>query len=480
MATIIEQKPLYTQTPVGQDVIFVVSNSNIVSTKTRVKFQAEVHISNTFSPNTAVADDVVGKFKTTPNNAGVGIFNLRSVIENYVSADNMARINSTYKGETTTDDKRHPLHLIDKYSGNVNLMRYLVIQFKTEYFDTEEFLPSGAANPTFNQLVQVEAVNSGLFQIFNGYLTYADVLDVSGSNFGFDMSDDFLLIGNKDKLLSNAPTTQYANVEDYGTVALFTPKAFNTALSDISHITLTYKNSAGSTIGTDQIDRTTANGAYDNFNAYIGMNIMYFGCFPANLQNWSTTFKALVTAGTIQGGEIGIQVFTSTPTQIASAYTIKVNCPDLKGYESIRLCWLNQYGVWDYYTFTKKSTKSITTQGTTYNQLEGSWNESRYRLDSFKGGKKTFRVNSTERISMNTDYITESESIWLEELINSPEVYILKGFGGLDATGFALNQYVTPVRLTTTSYTRKTVANDKLIQYTFEVEKTKTLRTQAI
>ena len=49
MATIIEQKPLYTQTPVGQDVIFVVSNSNIVSTKTRVKFQAEVHISNTFS-----------------------------------------------------------------------------------------------------------------------------------------------------------------------------------------------------------------------------------------------------------------------------------------------------------------------------------------------------------------------------------------------------------------------------------------------
>ena len=211
------------------------------------------------------------------------------------------------------------------------------------------------------------------------------------------------------------------------------------------------------------------------------MNIMYFGCFPGNLQNWSPTFKALVTAGTIQGGEIGVEVYSTTPAQISSSYTIKVNCPDLKGYESIRLCWLNQYGVWDYYTFTKKSTKNITTQGTTYNQLEGSWNESRYRLDSFKGGKKTFRVNSTERISMNTDYITESESIWLEELINSPEVYILKGqTGQTDGTGSALNQYVTPVRLTTTSYTRKTVANDKLIQYTFEVEKTKTLRTQAI
>ena len=279
----------------------------------------------------------------------------------------------------------------------------------------------------------------------------------------------------------NAPIIQYANVEDYGTVAMFTPKAFNDQLSDISYIRLTYKDSSGSSLGSENISRNTLNGAYDNFNAYIGMNIMYFGCFPGNLQNWSPTFKALVTAGTIQGGEIGVEVYSSTPAQIASAYTIKVNCPDLKGYESIRLCWLNQYGVWDYYTFTKKSTKSITTQGSTYNQLEGSWNESRYRLDSFKGGKKTFRVNSTERISMNTDYITESESIWLEELINSPEVYILKGqTGQTDGTGSALNQYVTPVRLTTTSYTRKTVANDKLIQYTFEVEKTKTLRTQAI
>tara|TARA_R100001440_G_scaffold9087_1_gene17167 strand:- start:384 stop:1433 length:1050 start_codon:yes stop_codon:yes gene_type:complete len=349
-------------------------------------------------------------------------------------------------------------------------MRYLVIQFKTEYFDT-----------TTNQLVQVEAVNSSLFQIFNGYLTYADVLDVSGSNFGFDMSDDFLLTSTKDKLLTNAPIIQYANVEDYGTVAMFTPKAFNDQLSDISYIRLSYKDSSGSSLGSENISRNTANGAYDVFNAFIGMNIMYFGCFPGNLQNWSPTFKALVTAGTIQGGEIGVEVYSTTPAQISSSYTIKVNCPDLKGYESIRLCWLNQYGVWDYYTFTKKSTKNITTQGTTYNQLEGSWNESRYRLDSFKGGKKTFRVNSTERISMNTDYITESESIWLEELINSPEVYILKGqTGQTDGTGSALNQYVTPVRLTTTSYTRKTVANDKLIQYTFEVEKTKTLRTQAI
>jgi hypothetical protein len=126
-----------------------------------------------------------------------------------------------------------------------------------------------------------------------------------------------------------------------------------------------------------------------------------------------------------------------------------------------------------------KSTKSIKTKGSTYQQLEGSWNEATYRLDRFKGGKKSFRVNATEKITMNTDFVNESESAWFEELINSPEVYILEGFK-TDVTNSALNKYVTPVRLTTSSYTKKTIANDKIMQYTFEVEKTKTLRTQSI
>jgi hypothetical protein len=41
------------------------------------------------------------------------------------------------------------------------------------------------------------------------------------------------------------------------------------------------------------------------------------------------------------------------------------------------------------------------------------------RIDGFKGGKKNFRVNSTERIQVNTDFVTEADAVWFEELINS-------------------------------------------------------------
>ena len=64
-------------------------------------------------------------------------------------------------------------------------------------------------------------------------------------------------------------------------------------------------------------------------------------------------------------------------------------------------------------------------------------------------------------------------------MINSPEIYLLDGFQ-TDINNSLLNQYVTPIRLLTSSFTEKTVANDKLIQYTFEIEKSLTLRTQSI
>ena len=169
----------------------------------------------------------------------------------------------------------------------------------------------------------------------------------------------------------------------------------------------------------------------------------------------------------------------SSGQNLSQQYRIYINCPTTKGFEPIRLTWLNQWGACDYYTFTMKSVRKLSTKSTKYQPLQGQWNRGTYQIASHRGGKKTFRVNSSEMIKINTDFVTEEESAWFEELMNSPEVYIIEQ-KQTDQTHSALNQYVTPVTLKTTSYTRKTVANDKLIQYTFDIEKTKTLRTQSV
>ena len=468
MATTIEQEPLFPQLPVGQEVIFVVSNSTILSNPlfTNFRFIADVYISDTTPTVISSSSIPTATFKTTPNNAGVGIFDFRQVVENYVSADNMAFNDSQYKGVATTDNIRHPLHLIDKYSRNKKAARWLSIQFKTQYTDANGDILIDTPTPTNDN-----------YRLFNSYLKYSDILTMgtgaTANNFGYDLSN-FNLSAQTDSFLSNAPSTQYANLEDYGTLAFLSPN------DNLDYIRLQYKDSTGSQIGTEDINKTAANGAYANLSSEISNRLLYFGCFPANLMRDGTSiFAGLVSAGTIQGGSIVIQAFDDSGNKITTQYTIDINCPNLKGYESIRICWLNQWGAWDYYTFIQKSIRSISTKGSTYEQLAGTWNEAAYRVDSFKGGKKAFRVNATEKITMNSDFVSERENDMFEELINSPEVYILEGYQD-DGTFSALNQYVKPVRLTTSSFTKKTVANDKLIQYTFEVEKSKTLRTQSV
>ena len=461
MALTIIQQPKYDILPVGQPVIYTVSDSTVVSTKFKVSYIAEVHISSTTPPNTSTTDDLVGTFKTTPNNAGVGIFDLSKVVESYVSADNNSAFSSDYKGNKllTPEIQYRPLQTTDKLSMNNNCVRWLEIVFKIE----------GAADADEAPTI-LDTENSIVYLLFNGYLKRTDVLDKTNADFGFDTTD-FVLSSSSSRFLTNAPTTQYAEVGDYGTLSFLRTDA------TLNNVLFTFYNSAGASLGTENYPANGTNGA-NLFSTEAERNLLHLGAFPANLRNWSSTFQTIITNDTLDYYTVVLR--NAANAAISETITIYRQCPDLKGYEAVRLCWLNQYGVWDYYTFTKRSNRSITTQGTQYNQIEGTWNESYYQVNGYKGGKKSFRVNAMERLTINTDYVNEAEGVWFEELVNSPEVYIVNGYTSNNDINTTLSTYVEPVRLTTSSYTRKTIANDKLMQYTFELEKSKILRTQAV
>ena len=469
MAITIEQKPNYSTLPVGQEVIFSVYNHFIVTTKTNVKYIAKVYIDkNPIVPSSGVG--FVGTFKTTPNGAGYGMFDLSSIIESYVSSDNLANISSNYKGVFVGNKNPTPLHIIDEFSRNKNIIRYLAVEFTTEFLDTSQ------TPPVIVRTADSE-VTEGM-KIWNGYLKETDVINTFGGNFGYRPDRFFLspvaTIGDiPARWLTNAPDDRFALYTDYGVASLM---SFPNNGAYLDRIQLRYTEYDGSTT-TETIDNTFANGGQGPYDSDSDWNILHFGCYPANIYAWSATFKALVDAKTL--ASYTVQGQTSAGVNITFPFTVNILCPNQKGFEPIRLCWLNQWGTWDYYTFNMKSSKSISTKGSTYEQLGGTWNERYYQPNSFKGGKKSFRVNATEKVIMNTDFVNESESEWFEELINSPEIYILNGLKA-DSVGSALTTYVIPVRLNTSSYTRKTVANDKLMQYTFEVEKSKTLRTQAV
>ena len=154
----------------------------------------------------------------------------------------------TYKGAATTAIKTHPLHLVDKYSLNDNVVRYLKIRFTIE----------GSTTATAT-VAQVGAeYDSVQYTLINGYLKYTDVInrDTDG-NFGFN-TEIFQLGGGAtgNQLLTNAPTTQYANINDYGTLSFMTtPKAGYVANTTLDYFKIKLYDDSGSLLGTDIIIR---------------------------------------------------------------------------------------------------------------------------------------------------------------------------------------------------------------------------------
>jgi len=463
----IEQRPLYKVLPIGQQIIFSVALPSIVANKFKVKFIAEVHVSNT-PINLSVADDRIGTFKTTPNNAGVGIFDLRPILETFVKPDNepysTSPAVSEYKG-TPALTQMFPIHLVDKFSLSNDSIKFFAIQFKIEYAETAT---GSVGAPT-------SAENSVQYTMFNGVLQYDDVLTLDAYNYGYNLNL-FELTDNDSKFLSNAPTTQYARLTDYGTLPFlnYIDPSTGGSLVDVDFMEIKYYKADGTSAGaSDTILNTASTGGANSGGSESNTRLSYFGAFPANLKNWSTNFAAAV-ANDLSYYTVQAQ----TPT-LSEIYTINIICPNERGYEGIRLTWLNQWGAWDYYTFNMKSTRTIQTNRTSYTQLGGTWNESTFKIAGYKGGKKNFRVNSTEKIKLNTDFVTEAEGLWFQELINSTEVYIVNGFS-TDTANTITNKYIDPVVLTTSSYITKTIANDKIMQYTIEIEKSKMKRTQSV
>ena len=473
MPSTLIQRNLYDINPVHKEFMFALKNDAAVSgipiAYYNVKFVAEVHIAGD-TINLSVVADVIATLKVIPNNEGVGIFDFSQICESFVRPQNMGfadtTVSSEWKGNPFTYNP-HSIHIIDKFCLNDKGFKNLAAQLKVE-------ASTSVGGPV--SIVSNSAINVTGMQIFNGYLTEEAVLTRTGStaslpiSYGWSELSNYFSNGTSDFVLSNAPAIQYANEGDYGVMCFFNRTSY--PITSVEYDLRDFSNT--STI--INVTNVTANGGAPP-TSKTNTQMLSVGVFPGNLMNTNATFYSMITGGTLSHYFVYLKQSGGRRTQ---KYRININCsPDGKGYEPIRLAWLNQLGGWDYYTFTKKSTVSLATKKTTYTQLAGTWNGIGYEVQGWKGGKKAFRVNATETIKMNTDFISEDDANWFEFLINSPEVYIIKPYALADTDAQKLtNRYVIPVRLKTSKYVRKTVANNRLIQYTFEIEKSKKLRTQ--
>lgn len=471
MSLTIIQKPLYKVLPASNNIMYTVEDTTSVATKFKVKYVADIHVISNRA-NTLTASNLINTVKVSPNSVGVGILDISSILSSQVDTQ---RTGSTSGAGSTfkLSSNAHSIHTIDKLARDESGVTWYVVKFRVEYSDTASgvVIDSG------------QSVLDSARLIYNGFLKGNDILSQSGLDYGYDL-DSRGLINNDDLsgFLSNMPTTLYARLEDFGTVSFFddmditnygVSQGTNGANNKVANIRfILFSN----TIGLGVINRaiTYTGGFQTTQSDNKDVKRCFSGFYPANLKEHNTW--------NINEADIvyyTVQLFDSLGLAISKLYTVNIIGDDCKGFEGIRLGWLNQYGVFDYYTFNKKSVRTISTERQNYTQHSGSWNGSSFDMNGSVGGQRSYNTSSKEQILMNTDYIPEEEALILEELLISPEVYLINKHEQLDAYGF-VNKYVEPVILIDNSITRKTRANDRLINHSFTIEKSRMTKTQNI
>lgn len=127
-------------------------------------------------------------------------------------------------------------------------------------------------------------------------------------------------------------------------------------------------------------------------------------------------------------------------------------------FEPINVSFMNRFGVKDYYTFDRRNTYTTAIERSTYSKMLGSWSQSDFNIDPTGRGRTAFNTNGTTVMQLSTNWMTDAESQWLEELYMSPSVMIY------------LNGVWEPVVVTSNAYEQKSYSRDKMFQHTIEVQ----------
>ena len=120
-----------------------------------------------------------------------------------------------------------------------------------------------------------------------------------------------------------------------------------------------------------------------------------------------------------------VQVKNTADTDFSSEI-FKVVMNSKKYYQRFRFRWLNSLGAFDSYTFEGRNlaTKNVR-NSTEYSKLLGSESPvGGYTYENGGRGRKTIYQSVETQYTVFSQFITEAESYWLNELFTSPEVYL--------------------------------------------------------
>ena len=145
---------------------------------------------------------------------------------------------------------------------------------------------------------------------------------------------------------------------------------------------------------------------------------------------------------------------------------VRITPGECNDFSPIQLSWMNSFGFRDYWTFAKRHDREIGIQRNDYLQGSIDYNGTTVAPNAGARGYRTFSQQLTNKYTVRTNWLTDYEAAYLENLFISPDVRANLGSGFVSVT------------LLSTSYVEKTVRKDKMFQYELQFKTAYNLKSQ--
>ena len=252
-------------------------------------------------------------------------------------------------------------------------------------------------------------------------------------------------------------TRQYTeNNVDFGTTKEISYGKFATNYTGIKEIFLNQYE----TISIMSLDQNNFNNCYYQvktynqgftlLNTYTSTDIL--GLFDLSVKFELGTGTKQIQGWTMSGTPIDLStasyysvgLINSSPV-INAVFTYSI-VPNSSRYENVRIMFQNRVGGYDYWNFNYDSKWTIDIKRTLYTkQLD-------YNYNIGDRGRTILNIDANVMYEASTDWISESDYDYLQELITSSDVYVID----------EVNGYKLPINIEDTSYVQKTAFRDKL------------------
>ena len=426
-----------------KDPVFVVVRDSTNVIEERYRYVCQI----------SVDGSVIGTFKQLPNNANCGAFSLNEIFMSYVEQEE----NPWRLGKYLTNNDFDTTEL---FSTNAKAIQTFDLNFGYEF----SILPGDA--PTLVLNVQTDSI-----KVTNA--TYRQFALSSASN----LVSNYAISTSSSKLLSDTPLTngvyqQWVGEEQFGALAFL--NGDDVGSDGSGYLVITLYNNAGNVLILGVIDNSVTNGGAPPAASLIdSQSLLYFGCFPANLE--AQTLDATIKPSANPTWDY-YEIYLSSDSGGVSVDSEKYrfNRADCERFTPhYTLAWWNSVGGVDQLIFSGLNKVTQDIKRTTYrtrggNAYDANGTSNPYIDQSYQGGLKSLKPLTSTVLELNTiEQSPEHLQPLISSLMTSERVYAYGNeFGNISAS----NDGYVRVVVKDNTLTEKVGKQDGYVSYSVKVE----------